>query len=280
MRPAAVHSTIATPDGVQLAVDDAGAGAGPAIVLLHGLTATRRHVVMGSRALERGGRRVIAYDARGHGQSSPAASPAAYRYDELAADLAAVLDVLGLGRVVLVGASMGAHTALRLAADQPERVAALAVITPAYDPVDVDGPARLTLYDALADALRAGDLDRYAELMTAGRVAARWRAPVARGVRQRMQLHAHPQAVADALRATPRSRPFADLHTLTAIDCPTVVVGSRDEPDPSHPLALAREYADLIPGARLVVEDDGASPIAWRGLQLSNVIAQLARAAG
>ena len=48
-------------------------GQGPAVVLLHGLTATRRYVVMGSRALERSGHRVIAYDARGHGRSGPAA---------------------------------------------------------------------------------------------------------------------------------------------------------------------------------------------------------------
>ena len=43
-------------------------------MLLHGLTATRRYVVMGSRALERSGHGVIAFDARGHGESGPAAS--------------------------------------------------------------------------------------------------------------------------------------------------------------------------------------------------------------
>jgi pimeloyl-ACP methyl ester carboxylesterase len=54
-------------DGVELAGDEGGEG--PPVVLLHGLTATRRYVVMGSGALERGGHRVIAYDARGHGRS-------------------------------------------------------------------------------------------------------------------------------------------------------------------------------------------------------------------
>ncbi len=48
---------------------------GPPIVLLHGLTATRRYVVMGSRTLEREGYRVIPYDARGHGHSTPAPAP-------------------------------------------------------------------------------------------------------------------------------------------------------------------------------------------------------------
>ena len=59
--------------GVELAGDETGEGT--PVVLLHGLTATRRYVVMGSRGLERSGHRVIAYDARGHGKSSPAPAP-------------------------------------------------------------------------------------------------------------------------------------------------------------------------------------------------------------
>jgi pimeloyl-ACP methyl ester carboxylesterase len=53
-------------DGVSLSVTDEGEGT--PVVLLHGLTATRRYVVMGSRSLERSGHRVLAYDARGHGR--------------------------------------------------------------------------------------------------------------------------------------------------------------------------------------------------------------------
>ena len=56
--------------GVSLSGEEAGDGV--PVVLLHGLTATRRYVVMGSRALERSGHRVVLYDARGHGRSSPA----------------------------------------------------------------------------------------------------------------------------------------------------------------------------------------------------------------
>ena len=64
-------------DGVELAGEEAGEGI--PVVLLHGLTATRRYVVMGSRSLERSGHRVIAYDARGHGRSAPAPSPRTLR---------------------------------------------------------------------------------------------------------------------------------------------------------------------------------------------------------
>lgn len=56
----------------RLAAEEAGEGT--PVVLLHGLTATRRYVVMGSKNLERGGHRVIAYDARGHGKSEPASA--------------------------------------------------------------------------------------------------------------------------------------------------------------------------------------------------------------
>ena len=63
---------------------------------------------------------------------------------------------------------------------------------------------------------------------------------------------------------------------LGAIAVPTVVVADRDEPDPEHPLAVGEAYASAIPGARLVVEEPGTSPIAWQGGQLSKVIADLA----
>jgi len=111
-------------------------GEGTPVVLLHGLTATHRYVVMGSKALERSGHRVIAYDARGHGQSDPAEP---YDYPALAADLQRVLDERGIDRAVLAGSSMGAHTLLRFALEQPERALALVVITPAYDPADFPG---------------------------------------------------------------------------------------------------------------------------------------------
>ena len=53
-------------------------------------------------------------------------------------------------------------------------------------------------------------------------------------------------------------------------------VPSRDEADPGHPLEVGEEYARRIPGAELRVEDEGASPLAWQGGQLSKVIGELA----
>jgi pimeloyl-ACP methyl ester carboxylesterase len=257
-----------------LALDEAGSGV--PVVLLHGLTATRRYVVMGSKALERGGHRVLAYDARGHGASEPAPTPDAYGYEHLVEDLIAVLDDRGIERAVLAGASMGAHTILRLALEQPERVAGLCVITPAYDPVDHEDEDRLARWDALSDGLRAGGVDGFVEAYGDPRVPEQWAETVEKVLRQRLSHHEHPEAVADALMVVPRSRPFADLHALEEIVAPTVVVASRDDADPGHPLSVGEDYARLIPGARLVVEDEGSSPLAWQGGRLSKVIAELA----
>jgi 3-oxoadipate enol-lactonase len=247
------------------------------VVLLHGLTATRRYVVMGSRTLERSGHRAIAYDARGHGRSLPAPEPGAYTYELLAADLLAVLDALGIERAVLAGASMGAHTALRLALDRPERVAALGLITPAFDPdaSERQTAAALADWDRLARGLREGGVEGFLAAYDLDGVPERWRETVATVLRQRLSAHERPLALADALEAVPRSRPFQSWSDLGAISVPTLVVGSRDESDPGHPLAIAERYAAEIPGARLVAEEPGASPIAWQGGRLSKLLAEL-----
>lgn len=265
-------------DGVRLSGDDVGDG--PAVVLLHGLTATRRYVVMGSTSLERSGHRVIACDARGHGRSSPAAAPDQYGYEQLGRDLEAVLDGRGVQRAVLAGASMGAHTLLWLALQRPERVGGLVVITPAFEPGENDDPTRLARWDALSDGLRSGGIDGFLRAYGEPRVPERWRETVLKVIRQRLSQHQHPEALADALRWVPRSRPFRSIAELGAIAVPTAVVASDDEADPEHPRAVGEAYAATIPGARLVTDEPGRSPVAWQGSQLSKVIAEVVGEAG
>jgi len=251
-------------------------GEGIPVVLLHGLTASRRYVAMGSRALERAGHRVIAYDARGHGRSSPAPTRSAYTYDDLGRDLVAVLDARGIERAVLAGASMGAHTLLWLALRAPERVGGLVVITPAYDPATHDGEERFARWDALADGLERGGIDGFIAAQGNADLPESWRETVEKVTRQRLAQHSNLGAVADALRAVPRSRPFDEISELASISAPVVVVASADEPDPGHPQAVGEAYAATIPGARLVLDEPGRSPIAWQGSRLSKLIADVA----
>jgi pimeloyl-ACP methyl ester carboxylesterase len=305
--------TVIGAGGVRLSAEQAGEGA--PIVLLHGLTATRRYVVMGSKALERSGHRTIAYDARGHGHSSPAPSPEAYTYDLLAKDLAALLDELQIERAVLAGASMGAQTALRFALEHPSRVAALGLITPAFDP-DAHGKGSVpekhgkgfvaeehgksfaregsgegfapgkqgeedsyASWDRLARGLREGGVEGFIAAYDFNAVPERWHETLTIVLRQRLSAHDHPLAVADALQVVPRSRPFEHWEELQSVVVPTVVIASRDEADPTHPLAVGESYAAAIPGARLIVEEPGLSPIAWQGGQLSRVLAELSDSA-
>jgi pimeloyl-ACP methyl ester carboxylesterase len=80
--------------------------------------------------------RVLAYDARGHGDSDR--DPRAhYLHATFTRDLAALVDDLGLERVGLVGHSMGGYTALRFAAEQPGRIARLVLIE---TPADITPP--------------------------------------------------------------------------------------------------------------------------------------------
>jgi pimeloyl-ACP methyl ester carboxylesterase len=234
---------------------------------------------MGSRALERSGHRVIAYDARGHGASTPAPSPNAYGYEHLAGDLRAVLDELGIERAVLAGASMGAHTLLHFALAAPLRVAGLVVITPAYEPETNDDPRRLARWDELAAGLRSGGVEGFVAAYGDPGVPEAWKETVVKVIRQRLALHEHPDAVADALEAVPRSRPFGDLDELGSIAVPVTVVASGDEVDPGHPEEVGRAYAEAIPGAELITDEPGRSPVAWQGSQLSRIIAAVAERA-
>jgi pimeloyl-ACP methyl ester carboxylesterase len=255
-------------------------GGGPPVVLLHGITATRRSVVHGSKHLVRRGHRLIAYDARGHGESSPAPHPAAYEYRHLVSDLGSVLERLGLERPAVAGSSMGAATALAFALAQPRNVAALVQITPAYDG-SPSPPEVIRSWDRLADALEDGGVDAFLEASEPEGIPERWRETARTATRQRLERNRRLDAVADALRVVARSRPWEGLEPLERLEVPTLVVGSRDDADELHPLRVAEAYAARLPDAELIVEREGESPIAWRGARLSREIADfLGRARG
>jgi len=259
--------------GGGVVLDAESAGEGPEVLLLHGLTATRRYVLHGSRGLERAGRRVISYDARGHGRSTPPADPVEYAYrPTLADDAVAVLDASGARDAVLMGQSMGSATALAVAFTHPERVRGLVIVTPAHRGHPA---ADMTRWDALSRGLATGGVEGFMAAMGEPRVPEKWRSSITTVVRQRMERHEHPDGVAAALAAIPRTAAFDGVEALRDLRVPVLVVGSRDELDPDHPLAVAQEYARLIPGCELLVEDPGESPLAWRGGSLSAAVLDL-----
>jgi 3-oxoadipate enol-lactonase len=271
--PAAAAAQFSAGEG--LALRGERAGEGPPVVLCHGITATRRYVLHGSRALERAGHAVVSYDARAHGESDPAPKGEGYGYPELVGDLESVVAAtVGEERFVLAGHSMGSHTAVAYALRHPERLAGLVVIGPAYRGGGEIPQATLAFWDGLAAALETAGVDGFVDYIDLEQgIDPAWRDSVLRFTRERMLLHRHPDALAEALRQVPRSRPFESLAELESIEVPALVVASHDAADPGHPRAVAEAYAERLPHARLVGEPAGESPLAWQGGRLSREIA-------
>ncbi|HEX3329388.1 MAG TPA: alpha/beta hydrolase [Gaiellales bacterium] len=123
-------------DGVRLACRDHG-GEGPAAVVAHGL-AGHAGEWDGTAAWLGRTHRVVAPDARGHGRSER--RPADVSRAACVDDLAGWIELLGLAPAVVIGQSLGGHTAFLLAARRPELVRAL-VVGEAAPPADPDAPA-------------------------------------------------------------------------------------------------------------------------------------------
>jgi pimeloyl-ACP methyl ester carboxylesterase len=280
MQPRPFEVLRQVPGGGSVSLAGEVLGEGPPLVLLHGLSATRRNVVQGSRALVRRGYRLISYDARGHGQSSPAPERSAYDYRELVEDLEAVLAYFQLERTALIGSSMGAATALAFTLEHPARVPALVQITPAYAGEARTGAVSEDFWERMASELESGGVDAFVEVAQPGDLPERWREVAREATRQRMERHVRPAAVADALRVVSRSLAWRGLEPLERLDVPTLVVASRDEADQLHPFAIAEEYVRRLPRGELALEAEGQAPLAWQGARLSGVIADFLERVG
>ncbi|ETA01023.1 putative hydrolase or acyltransferase of alpha/beta superfamily [Frankia casuarinae] len=116
-----------------------GGGGDIPVLLLHGIAGSTADwaAVVPELATSR---RVIAYDQRGHGASGWATTGrAGYSFDQLVADLATVVDVLGLPAVHLIGHSMGGVVALRYTLNHPGRVRSLVLADTAAAPATGTG---------------------------------------------------------------------------------------------------------------------------------------------
>ncbi|MDQ5894402.1 MAG: hypothetical protein QG596_663 [Actinomycetota bacterium] len=191
-----------------------------------------------------------------------------YDYEVLGDDLDMIMSSATGSDVVLGGHSMGSHTVARRAILEPQGVKALVLIGPVFTG-EVDDDER---WDRRADALENGGPEAFAEVVAENSPNEEIRERTFRLARDRARLHKFPQAVAQALRQIPRSRPFDHLDQLRDLRMPVLVVASHDDFDPGHPHETAVRWAQLIPGAELVSEEPGDPPLAWQGGKLSREI--------
>ncbi|GGQ28439.1 alpha/beta fold hydrolase [Streptomyces roseolilacinus] len=211
-------------------------GDGPAVVLLHSSVCDRRMWDPQWPALADSGHRVVRCDFRGYGESPVADRP----YGD-AADVADLLDHLGVDRAVLVGASYGGRVALELAATRPDRVTGLALLCPAM-PGHEPGAALRSFDEREEELFEAGDIAGAVELNVRT-----WLGPEAddeaRERVRRMQRHAFEVQAAAEDFSLPGEQ--VDLSRITA-PC-LVVSGAHDLPDFRE---IAATVARRVPGAR------------------------------
>jgi len=216
-------------DGVHIAYDDVGSG--PPVVLVHGFASNRRQnwEAMGwYEALVEAGRRVVALDCRGHGESDKPTDVAAYADGVMAGDVVALLDHLAIDRADVVGYSMGARISLVVLVEQPERVNAV-VLGGIGDPDRQSAGSRV----AIAAALEADD---------PGTVES----PIGRRFRRFADRPGNDRsALAACMRA---SRPTVDRTRLASVDRPVLFVTGADDD-----LGRPESYVEAIPGAEAVV---------------------------
>lgn len=233
----------------QITFDDVGTGAGGApVVLLHPFPFDRRYWAATAAALAPR-RRVITPDARGFGES-PATGP--FAIADLADDLAALLDALGVPAAAVVGLSMGGYAALAFAQRHPARLAAL-VLADTRAAAD-SSETRRAREDARALIESSGSstyLDRSLPRLLAPD------APPALLARVRALAEARGERIIPGLAAL-RDRPDR-TGELAAIRCPTLVIaGARDQ---VVPIDEMRGMSAAIPQARFVALD-GAGHLA------------------
>lgn len=222
--------------GLTLAYDDivpAGGRMGT-VVLVHGFATSRaenwrRLGWLG--ALERKGYRAVALDLRGHGESDKPHDPSAYGRDQMAADVVGLIDHLELGRVDLLGYSMGAHLSLAVALDVPNRVNNL-VLAGVGGRLLTGAPNSHTAM-TMAEALTTDDPGSITD-------------PILRGFRRFAENQGEDRL---ALAACSRGRGgAASAEDLSRLAVPTLVVAGSLDDLAGEPQALA----DAIPGAKAV----------------------------
>ena len=122
--------TLAMPSGLRVRVMDAGSVGGAPVLLVHGWGACIYTFRSTAPALARSGRRVLAFDLRGHGLSDKPVGRGKYTLDALCGDLREFMDAAGIDRADLLGHSLGGGVVLHFALTHPERVRRLVLAAP------------------------------------------------------------------------------------------------------------------------------------------------------
>lgn len=225
-------------------------GEGPTVVQLHGLSSSRASEAAAGffdwSPVHDAGRRLVRYDARGHGRSTGRAEPGDWAWPRLADDLFALLDAVAPGEAVdAIGVSMGVGTLLHAATREPARFRRLVLVIPPT--AWATRAAQGDVYRQMADLVETQGYDALVRAMSAfGTLplleAGGWTV-------------APPPDIDPAiLPAVFRGAGSTDLPAPEAIATLRLPVLLRPwAGDPGHPVATSERLHELIPGSVLEV---------------------------
>jgi pimeloyl-ACP methyl ester carboxylesterase len=217
-------------------IDYEVSGSGPAILLSHGYSATRRMWDGQHRALE-DRYTVISWSMRGHGQTESPEDPAQYSSELTIADMRELLRHVGVERAIVAGLSLGGYASLDFYLAHPEAVRALVICD--------SGPGYRNAQARAAWNQRAHE--RAAELEARGLDSLSGRS---REMREAASFHRSAQGLAHAARGMLAQRDSRVIDGLPSIAVPTlIIVGEQDQPF----LAACEYMAKKVPGARLEI---------------------------
>ncbi|MEO6834634.1 MAG: alpha/beta hydrolase [Candidatus Tumulicola sp.] len=255
-------------DGTRVDVRVDGFGGVP-IVLIHGFPLAREIWDSQAVALSRA-HRVIRPDLRGMGKSSVPDGP--YLMDVLAADVASVLDALGIERAAIAGHSLGGYVAIAFARMFTERVSHLALVC---SRLAADSPEQAAARRELADrAERDGSVqavtDAYVPRLTAPQTA-RERPELVARIRE-IANRTDPYGAASMLRGMAMRVAADDI--APDLRVPAIVVAGGC--DAVIPMEEARAVARALPRGRLIVcESSGHLPMLEEPEKVSDALAAL-----
>ena len=227
-------------------------GDGPAVLLVHAGIADSRMWAPLAERLVAAGFRVVTCDLRGFGRTP--IEPGVFSN---AADLAELLDGLGIDRVAVVGASYGGRVSLELALRAPERVAALVLLGSSLD--EYEASEERAAFDAEEQALyEAGELDAMVELNVRTFVTRGGRAadPAAVELVRTMQRDAF-VAQWDVEDADFEALDPPVARRLAEIAAPALVLVGADDLEDYH--RVAGQLTGELPAAEPLVTIDGAA---------------------
>lgn len=250
------HTRFLSIRGASIAYSDAGRGR--AVLSAHGLLSSRAasaRLGLGDFSALHSSVRLIAYDARGHGESSGAPRPQDYAWSALADDMLALAEHCSPATPVsAIGLSMGTGTLLHAAVAQPARFERLVLTAPP------------TAWETRAAQVRVyGELAKLAESHTPDELARIFaktpQPPILQGT---SDYRADPDVPHELLPSVVRGAGLSDLpapDALRALQHPALILAWAT--DPGHPLSTAERLAELLPNARLHVSDSVDDIRSW-----------------